>query len=307
MISYNKLMVHNVKYNGLTFLNSPYFRPEGWFLCLKEFSFFEVATSASTEKYAIRHWEYVSPTLKKNRRIRFLFDIIANTEEERRALLKQVQRAFTPEQNPSPFNENLWKDLEFEDVNWDIWKAKCQVVQWVQLSDFANEKRVWISVELITDSSEFKSNEVQKFEWWRNTRFWKRLWTNLWFKYQWYRDIVDYQWVIDSPMTIKLEVVAEDPAPCNRININHIWNWQDEALQIWNVDELELQIWDIIEVDTDKRKVILKTTEWEEDITWMVTLWSQRPLLKLWENIIAVDTWATEKTIEFEIDRNEVF
>lgn len=84
-------MVHNVKYNGLYFLNSPFFRQPGGFLCLKEFSFFEVATQASTEKYAIRHGEYVSPTEKKNRRIRFLFDILAETEQERRALLKKYR------------------------------------------------------------------------------------------------------------------------------------------------------------------------------------------------------------------------
>lgn len=300
-------MVHNVKYNGLTFLNSPYFRPEGWFLCLKEFSFFEVATTASTEKYAIRHWEYVSPTLKKNRRVRILFDILADSEEERWSLLKQVQRAFTPEQNPSPFNENLWKDLQFEDVNWDIWKAKCQVVQWVQLSDFANEKRVWISVELITDSSEFKSNEEQSYTNWRNTRFWKRLDSVLWFNWQYYRDTIDYEWVIDSPMEITLEVVASNSCPNNTINIIHEWNWQNEWLQISNIDELELAVWDIITINTDTRKATRSDWESTVDITWMVVLGSQRPLLKLWENIIAVDTWATEKTIDVTIKRNEVF
>jgi hypothetical protein len=46
-----------------------------------------------------------------------LFDIIADSEEKRRFLLKQVQRCFSPEQNPSPFNENLWKKMSFQDVN----------------------------------------------------------------------------------------------------------------------------------------------------------------------------------------------
>jgi hypothetical protein len=46
-----------------------------------------------------------------------LFDIMANSEEQRWQLLKKVQRAFTPEANPSPFNKNLWKKLSFEDVN----------------------------------------------------------------------------------------------------------------------------------------------------------------------------------------------
>jgi hypothetical protein len=58
----------------------------------------------------------------KNRRVRILFDIIANSEQERRTLLKKVQRAFAPESNPSPFNERLWKDLSFLDVDCIEWK-----------------------------------------------------------------------------------------------------------------------------------------------------------------------------------------
>ena len=114
-MAYNRIMAYSVRYNGLTFVNNPLFRQSGGILCLKEFSFYEVATNSSSEKYAVRHGEYVSPTQLKNRRVRFLFDIIADSEEERRALLKKVQRAFTPELNPSPFNENLRKELSFLD------------------------------------------------------------------------------------------------------------------------------------------------------------------------------------------------
>lgn len=300
-------MVHNVQYNGLTFLNSPYFRPEWGFLCLKEFSFFEVATSASTEKYAIRHWEYVSPTLKKNRRIRMLFDILADNEQDRWTRLKKVQRAFSPEQNPSPFNENLWKTLTFSDVNWDTWTCKCQVIQWIQLSDFWNEKWVGISVELITNSAEFRSSEVQSIETWRNTRFWKRLWSNLEFVYEYYRDIVNYQWVIDSPLTITLTITENNSCPNKKINISHEREGTHEGLQIADVDGLDLQIGDKITIDTDNRRVYLYQGENETDLTWLVTLWSQRPMLKLWENIIAVDTGATEKTMDVDIEWTDVF
>ena len=64
---YNKILAHTVSYNGLDFVNSPLLHIPGGFLCLKEFSFFEVPTSISTEKYAMRHGEYVSPTEKKKR------------------------------------------------------------------------------------------------------------------------------------------------------------------------------------------------------------------------------------------------
>lgn len=300
-------MVNNVSYNGLNFLNAPYFRPEWWFLCLKEFSFFEIPTSASTEKYALRHWEYVSPTLKKNRRIRILFDILANDDNERWILLKKVQRAFSPEQTPSPFNKNLWKELTFEDVEGKKWKTNCQVIQGVQLSDFAHEKRATVSVELITDSSEFKSYEENTYSNWRNTRFWKRLWTELWFHGQYYTNIVNYWWTIDSSMVIKMKMLEENAVPNKKINIVHTWEEEEEALQIDNIDELELEVWDTIVVDTNERKVMLLNQIWIIDITWMVTLWSQWPLFKFWENIIAIDTGATEKTVDVEIERNEIF
>lgn len=302
-------MVHNVEYNWLRFLNNPFFRNEKWFLCLKEFSFFEVSTSASTEKYAIRHWEYVSPTLKKNRRIRMLFDIIADSEEKRRFLLKQVQRCFSPEQNPSPFNENLWKKMSFQDVNWDTRECNCQVIKGIELSDFWNEKRCWISVELITDSSEFKNSYTQTFKDWRNTRFGKRMLEPLWFgiEYEYYRDVIKYEWVIDWTFRMRLQIVENNPVPNNKINITHEWNGEIEALQIADVDELGLEKWDMIILDTDERRAILISKSWFTDITWMITLWSQRPLLKLWDNIIAVDSWASEKTINVEIEWNEVF
>jgi hypothetical protein len=63
----------------------------------------------------------------------------------------------------------------------------------------------------------------------------------------------------------------------------------------------------MIILDTDERRAILISKSWFTDITWMITLWSQRPLLKLWDNIIAVDSWASEKTINVEIEWNEVF
>lgn len=300
-------MVHNVEYNWLRFLNSPYFRPDEWFCCLKEFSFFEVATSVSTDKYAIRHWEYVSPTLKKNRRIRILFDILADSEEKRWILLKKVQRAFAPEQNPSPFNNNLWKKLRFEDVYDEVWECECQVIKGIQLSDFGNEKWVWISVELISNSPEFHNANVQSYTEWRNTRFGKRLWSSLWFNWEYYRDEIRYDWVIDSPFIMKMKVVGENPVPNKKINIIHEVDWEYEWLQIDDIDELNLQIWDEITLDSDSRKIIFKRWDTSEDITWMVVLGSQRPMLRIGENIVAVDTWASEKTIEIEYEWNEVF
>jgi hypothetical protein len=62
----------------------------------------------------------------KNRHITLLFDILADNEADRWEWLKKVQRAFAPEQNPTPFNKYLWKSLTFLDRNLVGWTANCQ-------------------------------------------------------------------------------------------------------------------------------------------------------------------------------------
>lgn len=134
-------MVHNVSYNGLTFVNSPRRIGDGA-LVLKEFGFFEVPTVTKVEKYAMRHGEYVSPTEKRNRRVKILFDIIAPDEKARWAMLKKVQRAFSPVHDPSPTNPLLRKQLTFMDVEGSVREMQTQVIKGLELSDYANEKRV---------------------------------------------------------------------------------------------------------------------------------------------------------------------
>lgn len=290
-------MAYNVKYNWLTFVNNPLFKQEGGILCLKEFSFYEVATSASSEKYAIRHGEYVSPTLLKNRRVRFLFDILADTEQERRALLSKVQRAFAPESNPSPFNEKVWKDLSFMDVDWSLWECKAQVYQWVQLSDFANEKWVWISAEVITDSPYFYSKQEYSFET-KNTLAWIKLPVKLPFYRAYHQETVriDYIWTVDTPLHVEMEIKDndDDNFPYDRIKIIiQSDNWL-QIMYINDIIELWLNIWDKIIVDSEKRRCYFQHGDNKTDISWLVEAWSDRPSLTLWKNIVSIDTWVRD-------------
>lgn len=290
-------MAYNVKYNWLTFVNNPLFKQEGGILCLKEFSFYEVATSASSEKYAIRHGEYVSPTLLKNRRVRFLFDILADTEQERRALLSKVQRAFAPEWNPSPFNDKVWKDLSFMDVDGSLWECKAQVYQWIQLSDFANEKWVWISAEVITDSPYFYSKQEYSFET-KNTIAWIKLPVKLPFYRAYHQETVriDYIWTVDTPLQVEMEIKDNDSDnfPYDRIKIIiQSENWL-QIMYINDVIELWLNIWDKIIVDSEKRRCYFQHGDNETDISWLVEAWSDRPSLTLWKNIVSIDTWVRD-------------
>lgn len=291
-------MVYNVKYNGLTFSTIPTTK-EWWCLVLKEFSFFEVATNSKTEKYAIRHWEYVSPTEMKNRRIRLLFDVIANSEQERRTLLKQVQRAFTPESNPSPFNEKLRKDLSFLDVDCIKWECKCQVLQGVQLSDFANQKRAWISVELITDSPYFYSNQEYSIET-RNTLAWIKLPVKLPFYRQYHQKLVNisYEWIVESPLYIELNILDndDDNYPYDRIKIIHQSEQWIEIMYINDVIELWLHIGDKIIVDSENRRCYFEHGDTRQDISNLIEPWSNRPSLQLWSNLISIDTGIFENT-----------
>lgn len=293
-MAYNRLMAYSVRYNGLTFINNPYFKKSWWILCLKEFSFYEVATNSSSEKYAVRHGEYVNPTQLKNRRIRFLFDIIADTEQERRTLLKQVQRTFTPELNPSPFNKNLRKDLSFWDVDGVEWKCKCQVLQGIQLSDFANEKWVWISVELITDSPYFYSDQEFSTST-KNTLAWIKLPVKLPFYRSYHQKMVniDYTGIVDTPLYISMNIIDndDDNFPYDKIKVIHQAENKLEILYIENVIELWLNIWDKIIVDAENRRCYYESNETVEDITWLVAVGSERPSLSLWKNFVSIDTW----------------
>lgn len=305
---YNRIMAYSVKYNWLTFVNNPLFRQEWGILCLKEFSFYEVATSSSSEKYAIRHGEYVSPTMMKNRRIRFLFDILADTEEERWALLERVKRAFAPEANPTPFNNKLWKDLEFMDVAWNIRKCKCQIYRWIELSDFANEKWVSVSAELITDNYYMKSGTEYSEEI-TNTQSWIKLPTNLPFPRNYYR-VVEYDGSIETPLTIEMEILdnSAEKFPYDKIKVV-FRNGNDimQALHIENVNELWMNVWDIIKIDTEKRRCYFINSDGEEDITGLVTIGSTRPVLQNGTNQIWIDVWVWEHVITAQVKRNKVF
>lgn len=301
-------MVYKVEYNGLQFLNSPYNIEAGGSLVLKEFSFFEVATSSNTEKYAIKHGEYVSPTQMKNRRIRLLFDIIAGSEQERWTLLKQVQRAFTPEQNPSPFNEKLRKNLSFLDVECKKWNCKCQVLQGIQLSDFANEKRAGISVELITDSPYFTSNQEYSITT-TNTLMGVKLPVKLPTKRQYFKGAINYNGVINAPLRITLNITNADSScyPYDKIKVLHQTGDVLEAYHLTNISALELQVGDKIIIDTEKRRTYLETNNGTTEITGLVSLGSVRPSVEGGANIVAIDTGVYDECISATIKRNDLF
>lgn len=300
-------MAYNVRYNGLNFVNTPFLQ-NGGCLVLKEFSFYEVPTQSTTEKYAIKHWEYVNPTMLKNRRIRFLFDIIANSEEERWELLNKVQRAFAPERNPNPFNEKLWKDLTFLDVNCKEWKCKCQILQGIQLSDFANEKWIGISAEVITDNTYFYSSTEHEVVI-KNTMMGIQLPVNLPFKRKYYKGIIDYNWTISTPLKIELRILDTKNSnyPFWTIKIASQKDDIIEALHIDGIRGLGLNIGDKIIVDTENRRCYYENSNWKSDITGLVKVWSSRPVLDGGRNVIAVDTGVWNECIEATLKWKDLF
>ena len=290
---YNRIMVNSVKYNWLDFYNVPDLKLPWWYLCLKEFWFVEAPTQSSTEKYSMRHWEYVNPTMLKNRHITLLFDILADNEADRWEWLKKVQRAFAPEQNPTPFNKYLWKSLTFLDRNLVAWTANCQTSKWVQLSDFGNEKRWTISVELITDNPYFHSvSEVSQSIY--NTRWWVKLPTKLWFYWQYYDSgsLLDYRGIYQAPCSMEMNFTW-NTFPNNNIQIIHRYNnIEQEIMYLDNVNSLWIQVWDKITIDCDNRRVLYfnSTNETTTDITSLVRLWSEWFLLRYWENYFTTNT-----------------
>lgn len=299
---YSKILAHSVRYNGLDLVNSPSLHLPGGFLCLKEFSFFEVPTSISTEKYAMRHGEYVSPTEKKNRRIRILFDILSESADERWYWLRKIQRAFSPEQNPSPLNPKLWKELTFMDQGGKERSCKCQVLKWVELSDFGNEKRASISVELITDSSEIRSAEKNTLRT-HNTRQGVKLGVKSPTPWRYYREEIAYNGVLDAALSVVCTITKDGAFPLNYLSIK----CGDLVWQLHNINALNLQIGDRIEIDWLQRHAFLWKWGEKTDITGMVALGSQWPILTVEPVMVSVDCGRIDKVLDIELTRQEVF
>lgn len=301
-VMYSKILAHTISYNGLQFNNNPTLHIPGGFLCMKEFSFFEVPTSISTEKYAMRHGEYVSPTEKKNRRIRLLFDILAESAEERWYRLRKVQRAFSPELNPSPFNPNLRKRLTFMDQSGKERECQCQVLKGVELSDFGNEKRASVSVELITNSAEIRST-IKTIIKTKNTRQGIKLGTKLPFSWQYYHEALEYQSVLDTPLNIICSITEAQSFPLNYLSVK-CWSllWQ-----LHNINSLNTQVGDQIKIDSLQRRAYLIKGEEKSDITGLVALGSQWPRLTVEPTMVSVDCGRLEKVLDVDLVWQEVF
>ena len=222
-------------------------------------------------------------------------------------MLKKVQRAFSPESNPSPFNPKLRKQLTFMDVDCDEWECNCQILKWIELSDFANEKRMWISVELITDSPYFFS----KISHWitvKNTLPWIKLETKLPFHRKYYQGVIHWEWIIESPVMIDMKILNTSASNYPNWKIKVIQQTEnDRAVMHINIDDLTLSLWDIIQVDTSKRRCYHIKENETVDITGNVSLWSNRPYILSGLNVIAIDTGVWNECIEADIKWTDLF
>ena len=304
---YNRLIVHHIQFNWLSFLGNPSHHRTGANLYIKEFWFFEQPTLVGREKYAMRHDSYVLPAMRDNRTYKLLFDIIGDNEQERWDMMKKVQRAFAPDSNPSPTNTHVWKKLSFMDVQWKQWEVDVQVNQWwwPQLSNYNNTKRVGILANLISRTSLIFSKKLYTLED-RNHLLWTLLPTNVPLKMWYHKEIVHYEWVIDTPLSCRITALVNDATPLKTLTVYTRNLDKDSVLQIKWVD---LQYWDIVEIDWNNQLIFLTKYHGtvRKDITGLVSLNSIRPLLTIGENIIAVDCEKWEEVLNVVWEWRDAF
>jgi len=130
--------------------------------------------------------------------------------------------------------------------------------------------------------------------------------TKLGFKRQYYKGVINYNWVITTPLNIDLEVLSID-YPLDKIKIiNQVGDYL-EVFHLDDISDLSLNIGDRIIIDTEERKVSLVNSDGTSDITGLVDIGSVRPSLTGGLNIVAVDTWSREESLEATIKRKDLF
>ena len=97
-------------------------------------------------------------------------------------------------------------------------ECQCQVLKGVELSDFGNEKRASVSVELITNSAEIRSTTKTIIKT-QNTRQGIKIGTKLPFSWQYYHEALEYQGVLDSPLNIVCSITEAQSFPLNYLSV----------------------------------------------------------------------------------------
>lgn len=294
-----KALVKNIKYRWYKFDRTEK-QIVDWanrkFFSLLDFDFFYVDTRTEDEPYLLKHWISSWFTQNISRKIQLSFTAFASDEENRRDLLKVVNRLFEPPQNPTD-TKKWFYEMEFEDPRWNIWLFNTKVIDRPRISDFKWWQWVDIVVDLIVEWwSTIYWKTLQSFTD-RNYTIWFSLPTPLWESFWEYPSpIIDYQWLSDS--FVKCTITAlQNNATAGYVLVRSIW--VDESIRTLYINT-NLNIWDKLIVDPSNNIVTLNWIDITANLE--LSFWNNYPVLQYidvvwWNNQLVVDTWKPIQTI----------
>lgn len=291
-----KTFVRFVKYRGELFTDRT-FKSE-WtnfsMFSLKKFDFFYVETATNDTPYKLRHWYIAGFTQNKRRKIQMTFSAVAYTEEERRNLIKLVNKIFEPPYNPD-FTDNRWfYPMEFTTIDGLVREFDAKVISRPEPKEDGGELTMEFDVELIVkDWSCMYWKELDLMVE-RNYVAWVSLEHELPLSFSSYpAPLINYSGI--SPALVKAQITAlQDNATTGSIQIMSL-RPTNYSRMYFNVD---LDLWDVLIVDPQNYLVTLNGA----DITGTLELafWNNFPVLIPDENPqqLVVDTGKPNQTVE---------
>lgn len=292
------VIVHNVKFRGYTFSMIPGSSLKNFF-SLKSFGRLEVDTNTSKTNYAFRHGAKMGWTYNQPRVFTLNFEIVATDELERYKGIKLVNAIFCPPSNPSIYN-TWYYPIEFTTPDGVVWTTQVKVTSRPRAFDFDNSKRIWFEVKLTSKENSFiySKQEYKLFD--TNTKIGGTLPNTLPTQAQYNNALIEYAWVSDSPVNVKITAKQDLDLPF--IFIRSIVDWKlNTTLDLKNIS---LNEWDFIFINSYDL-TITKTSNWiHTDITNLAELNSEFPYITnpvdWWEMCMAVDCGFIEPVLDVE-------
>ena len=294
----SNVIVHNVKFRGYNFSMVPGSSLKNFF-SLKSLWWLEVDTSTSKTNYAFRHGAKMGWTYNQPRVFTLNFELIAGDEVERYNGIKLVNAIFAPPSNPSIYNTGYYP-IEFTTPDGNVWTTQVKVTSRPRAFDYDNSKWIGFEVKLTSKENSFIYSKQQYSILDTNTKIGNTLPVNLPMSSEYNNALINYTWVSDSPINVKITAKKNLDLPF--LFVRSIVDWElNTTLDIKN---LSLNEWDFIFINSYDL-TITKTSNWiHTDITSLAELNSEFPYITNpidWSEIyMAVDCWFIEEVLDVE-------
>lgn len=288
-----KIPVKYLRYRDVLFTNKSFKNSDSFFI-VNSFSFLYVETQTKDTAYKLRHGYVGGFTQNKRRKIKLEFGAIAKTEEQRRDLIKQVNKLFEPPHNPNFTDKRGYYPMWFIAVDGIEREFNAKAINRPQETDIWHKETMDFKVELIVEDGSCifgkTRNEIND----RNYIRWVSFPSGLPISFSSYPS-ADITYTGTSTANVKCTITAiQDNATTGTIQIMSIRGW-DFTRMYFNIN---LNNGDVLVINPTNNQVLLN----DVDITWDLELsfGNNYPILVEDNNPqkLVVDTWKPTKTVD---------